>query len=149
MKAIHFIFAVCISLLTVNCSGPQSEKSAEIKADKHLALKVEGMVCAVGCAKYIEKEVAKLEGVTNCTVNFEDGTASIFYSGKMLGEDEIVRSINELNEGQYKVEVESVTSESDIDVREVDGDKKNVEDKVRVSFHFPELKTYFMSRLVR
>ncbi|HAW52162.1 MAG TPA: heavy metal transporter, partial [Flavobacteriales bacterium] len=72
-----------------------------VKADQELALKVEGMVCAVGCAKYIEKEVSHLSGVAGCSVNFEEGTAHIDFSSDLMSQEKILDVINNLSDGQY------------------------------------------------
>ena len=41
--------------------------------------KIEGMTCAVGCAKTIEKKMAKMEGVKSATVDFERELAMVEY----------------------------------------------------------------------
>ncbi|RLJ65509.1 Cu+-exporting ATPase [Lacinutrix venerupis] len=41
--------------------------------------KIEGMTCAMGCAKTIEKKMAKMEGVKSATVDFERELAMVEY----------------------------------------------------------------------
>lgn len=148
MKKLLSIAFMLIAILAMNCSSPQGESSAVVKADKQLALKVEGMVCAVGCAKYIEKQVAKMDGISDCEVNFEDGTANISYSSDDTGEEEILEAITSLNDGQYSV---TVVGLNNVNTKPVDAPKSSAkEDKAaEVSFHFPELVTYFISRIIR
>ena len=61
------------------------------------------MSCEVGCAKYIQNKLAKLEGVTQSDVLFEEKTARISYDPAKITVNEIVTQIHELNDGQYKV----------------------------------------------
>jgi hypothetical protein len=80
MKKLVFLFTVIVVFLFVNCNQSSVDSDAIVAADQELALKVEGMVCAVGCAKYIEKEVAKFSGVSECNFIFEFVTAKFFFS---------------------------------------------------------------------
>ncbi len=53
-----------------------------INPDAKLAkaeFKIEGMTCAMGCAKTIEKKMAKMEGVKSATVDFERELAMVEY----------------------------------------------------------------------
>ena len=40
---------------------------------------IEGMTCAMGCAKTIEKKIAKMEGVKSATVDFDRQLAMVEY----------------------------------------------------------------------
>ncbi len=147
MKKLLSITLILISVVSMNCSTPEVEAATELKADKALALKVDGMVCEVGCAKYIEKQVAKLDGVSDCSVNFEDGVASIEFSSENTGEEEIMEAITSINDGQYSV---TVVKLSELNKSTQTGPQENSKDKsdAKVSIHLPELVTYFLSRVI-
>lgn len=54
----------------------------EIDADATLAkaeFKIEGMTCAIGCAKTIEKKLSKMEGVKSVSVDFDKKMAMVEY----------------------------------------------------------------------
>ena len=148
MKKLLFLAIVLISMVSMNCSAPQEETVQIASADKELTLEVEGMVCATGCAKFIEKQVAKMDGVADCTVNFEDGIAKISYSSKVTGQEDILETITGINDGQYKVTVVKLSSEKSesSSAPKSEGEEVN---ETEVSFYFPELVTYFMSRIIR
>jgi len=137
-----------IATITMNCSQPQSSETILANSDTELALGVEGMVCAVGCAKFIEKTVAELDGVSACNVDFENGIAQVSYAASVLSEEEIIQAINELNDGQYKVnEIEiKKTQKKSSSPR---GNKNEDPDESEVNFNFPQLVTYFISRIGR
>ena len=40
---------------------------------------IEGMTCAIGCAKSIERKMAKMEGVKSAKVDFDKGMAKVEY----------------------------------------------------------------------
>jgi Cu+-exporting ATPase len=148
MKNLLSLIIISVAMLTVNCSSPQEETHA-VLADNQLSLKVDGMVCAVGCAKYIEKQVSKIEGVTACTVNFDEGTASIAYSSESISKDDIIETITGINDGQYQVEVLEEVKESKQAPASIRSEKAKEKNETEVSFRFPELVTYFMSRIIR
>ena len=133
----------------LGCSAEAGQETSTFVADTQLSLKVDGMVCAVGCAKYIEKQVAKMDGVTSCVVNYEEGTANIEFSGEVTNKDEIVSSITDINEGQYQVEVVELNTIENPGLTSPEARTSAKEKSPKVSFHFPELITYFISRIVR
>ena len=84
-------------LLTVFVSACKNETAPEIKtvevatASEEVAsldpnatyakaeFTIEGMTCAMGCAKSIEKKMAKMEGVKSATVDFDKKLAMVEY----------------------------------------------------------------------
>ena len=54
----------------------------EIASDAKLAkaeFNIEGMTCAIGCAKTIEKKLSEMEGVKSATVDFDNKLATVEY----------------------------------------------------------------------
>jgi len=66
--------------------------------------KVEGMACAIGCAKVIENKLANLDGVKNATVDFESKKASIEFDESKQNDESIKQTVEEIANGAYKVE---------------------------------------------
>jgi Cu+-exporting ATPase len=69
---------------------------------------VEGMACAIGCAKVIENKLAKMEGVQNATVDFESKTATLEFDDAKQNGETIKQTVEEIANGAYKVENFSV-----------------------------------------
>ena len=77
------------SVLFVGCKNTDSkptEVKEEATAKKEIAVAtkpetatfhIEGMTCAVGCAKTIEEKLAEMDGVQNAKVDFETKTATV------------------------------------------------------------------------
>ena len=63
MKKNIVLLLSIVSMLVIQCSQPQTETATDLIADAEVSLKVEGMVCEVGCAQMDamdnENQVAK------------------------------------------------------------------------------------------
>ena len=65
---------------------------------------IEGMTCAMGCAKTIEKELADLDGVQSATVDFETKTATVEFDGTKQSTESLVKVVEATADGTtYKV----------------------------------------------
>lgn len=95
MKNVILVFAII--LFTVSC---KNEVAPEIKTVTNVVekaietvkpvldpnatyakaeFKIKGMTCAMGCAKTIEKKIAKMEGVKSALVDFKKEIAMVEY----------------------------------------------------------------------
>lgn len=86
-------------------------------------IEIEGMSCAIGCAKKIEKTIAKMEGVSDCKVDFDGKLATISFDEKKVNVDQFVASIQELHDGQYKVgqvKFQAASNESNSETEEIE-----------------------------
>lgn len=138
---------VILSLTVLNCSAPETGNEEAYTADRSLVLKVDGMVCASGCAGFIEKKVSAITGVSSCSVSFSDGIAEVIYASESTSEEKIIREINSLNDGRYKAEV--ISSDRLILDRPDHEEASHGGKGANVSLRLPELVKYFMSGLVR
>ncbi|MFT5055208.1 MAG: mercuric ion binding protein, partial [Oceanospirillaceae bacterium] len=88
---------------------------------------IDGMTCAMGCAKAIEKAMLEVPGVVLSSVDFEAGVGTFSYEGSDLKTADLVAAIEGVNNGAYTVskkdvvdgiptdKVEEVEPESDIE----------------------------------
>jgi len=89
IKNIILLFALVVFAFSCkNESQPEVKtvdtevKVAELDPNANYAkaeFKIEGMTCAVGCAKTIEKKMAKMEGVKSAKVDFDRQLAMVEY----------------------------------------------------------------------
>src|SRR5690554_1865506 len=82
---------------------------AENKAE--VSMKIEGMVCAMGCAAKIEEEVANLKGVGLSKVDYESETANFEFDRTVVSSEEIAELIGKINDGEYKATIAIPTKE--------------------------------------
>ena len=75
---------------------------------------IEGMTCAMGCAKTIEKKMAKMDGVKSAKVNFEKELAMVEYDEAMVTPKTLEEAVAKAGD-TYKVKdmktVDSFSSE--------------------------------------
>lgn len=116
----NFILIALVSLSITSCNFNNSNDAAETKAaivmpevkhtnltgeeSKTLALlNIEGMSCEIGCAKFIQSKLSKLDGVNNASIDFEDKIATVDFDKTKISEEKLFSTISELKNGTYKV----------------------------------------------
>ena len=63
---------------------------------------IEGMTCAMGCAKTIEKKMAKMEGVKSAKVDFDKRMAMVEYDEAKVSPEALEETVTKVGE-VYKV----------------------------------------------
>lgn len=122
MNIIKSIAVVAIaSFLFVSCKKNTSEasKTGMIKTEttapkvkKEIAaanlqtasFKVEGMTCAIGCAKTIQEELTGLDGVQTATVDFDKKLATVTFDKTIQTPESLTKVVQATGDGKtYKV----------------------------------------------
>ena len=101
-----FITPSLLVFLLISCTQSNSSDYKEevlTVADTKLEMTIDGMICQVGCAAYIDVELEKVSGVVSADVSFENKLASITYDNSLIREHDIVNSINSLKDSAYSV----------------------------------------------
>jgi copper chaperone CopZ len=158
MKNLNYLLFSTI-LLASACSSSDTNtatEKTEIKAENIVVadFAIEGMVCAMGCAKTIEEEVLGMNGVAASLVDYETGKAHFEYDKTQLTEKDIIAKIEGLADGQYKVGEWKEEVENTGNAEQNSSEKSNVttEDKSKVSvklpsFQIPNLFTFLVNRV--
>ena len=98
----------------INCkqtsSGPGEKTVAESKSAinpeklEKATFNIEGMTCAIGCAKTIEKELSETNGVQNATVDFDKKEATVSFDSSIQNPESITKIVEATADGEtYKV----------------------------------------------
>lgn len=114
MKKIKNIaLATFITLITVSCKKEASTATKEVASTKTeikaenletANFTIDGMTCAVGCAKTIESKLNETEGVQEAVVNFESKIATVSYDKTKLNITSLTSTIEKVAGGDaYKV----------------------------------------------
>ncbi|QOG05010.1 heavy-metal-associated domain-containing protein [Flavobacterium sp. MDT1-60] len=119
MKFTKIITTLAIaSLVLVSCKKEEDKNLANIKAvespKEHKAIAaenvqtasftIEGMTCAMGCAKTIEKELTNLDGVEKATVDFDKKTATVVFDKTVQNQENLTKVVQATGDGKtYKV----------------------------------------------
>lgn len=65
---------------------------------------IEGMTCALGCAKMIEGKLTGLQGVKEATVDFDSKTATVVFDDAKQNGESLTQTVQKIANGSYKVE---------------------------------------------
>lgn len=108
MKTLKYtLLLALICLLTVSCK--ENSESPEVKTvtlenenQKELnpnatyakaEFNIEGMTCAIGCAKTIEKKLAQMDGVKSAKVDFDKQLAMVEYDVALVNTNTLVETV--------------------------------------------------------
>src|SRR5690606_27053866 len=97
-----------------NTDSLKIEQTTSIESSGTLqkaTFQVEGMACAVGCAKVIEGKLAKMHGVQNAKVDFDTKTTTLEFDDAKQNAESIKTMVEEIANGAYKVENMSISKE--------------------------------------
>jgi len=121
MNFIKSIAIVALSiLLFASCKDNKKETKSEtfstettaLKAKKEIAaanlqtasFKIEGMTCAIGCAKTIQEELTALDGVQTAKVDFDKKLATVTFDKNVQTPESLTKIVQATGDGKtYKV----------------------------------------------
>ena len=105
-KLIKIGFAsLAIIFLISSCSettAQSADVTQEVVKNSIMAMGIEGMTCAMGCARSIETELKNVDGVSSAVVDFESATASIEFNPGLVSEARLLAFVNDYKDGSYK-----------------------------------------------
>lgn len=109
MKIVKSILIVVLtSLLIWSCKEKTTETIAqgiekkEIKPEnlQKVNFTIEGMTCAVGCAKTIQEELSAQEGVQSAIVDFEKKLASVSFDKTIQTPEDLTKIVEKVGDGK-------------------------------------------------
>lgn len=121
MKTLRNILILAMSVTVMaSCGGkkggeelePTTSTNSQYTTTAAVTVSIEGMVCAMGCAKTIQDEIAGLEGVTFSSVDYEAGQGTFKFDESVTSADKIVEAIGHVNDGAYKTTVIAIDKEA-------------------------------------
>lgn len=125
------VFLSTLALFSVSCKDAQPEirtvemeqpeTVSEIQLDPNATYAkaefgIDGMTCEMGCAKMIEKKIAKIEGVKSATVDFDTRLAMVEYDNAKVTPttlEEAVVSVSDAYSVKDMKNVESFSTDAD------------------------------------
>jgi copper chaperone CopZ len=103
-----------VSGLFFSCKEKASKLVEETKTEQKVgtvaakpqtaSFKIEGMTCAIGCAKTIETKLSKMNGIQKAAVDFDKKEAIVNFDAAVLSSKDIVDAVQTTGDGEtYKV----------------------------------------------
>ncbi|HEX9152412.1 MAG TPA: heavy metal-associated domain-containing protein [Flavobacterium sp.] len=85
-------------------TAPKVKKEIAAVNLQTASFKVEGMTCAIGCAKTIESELSDLDGVQKATVDFDKKLATVTFDKTVQNPESLTKVVEATADGKtYKV----------------------------------------------
>ena len=104
-KLVKIGFASLAVIFSVSSCSETTAQSAdvtqEVVKNSIMAMGIEGMTCATGCAKAIETELKNVDGVSSAVVDFESATASIEFNPGLVSEAGLLDFVNDYRDGSF------------------------------------------------
>jgi len=90
---------------TAGTEETNTKKEVAVAAKPETAtFKVDGMTCAIGCAKTIQEKLSKMNGVQKATVDFDKKQATVEFDAAVLTPEVLTKAVETTGDGEtYKV----------------------------------------------
>ena len=82
-----------------------TKKEVAVAAEPETAsFKIDGMTCAMGCAKTIESKLSKMNGVQKATIDFDKKQATVEFDAAVISPENLSETVEATGDGEtYKV----------------------------------------------
>ncbi len=127
MKQIKKIAAIAvIALVTFSCKNEPKAEVVTIETETAVEttkaaldpnatyakaeFTIEGMTCAIGCARTIEKKLAKMEGVKSAKVDYDKKLAMVEYDNAKVTTTSLEETVTKVGETYTVKEMKTVES---------------------------------------
>ena len=95
---------VAVAVAETETAAPKVKKEIAAANVQTASFTVEGMTCAVGCAKTIEEELSGLDGVQKATVDFDKKLATVTFDKTVQTPEKLTEVVQATGDGKtYKV----------------------------------------------
>lgn len=85
-------------------TAPKAKKEIAVANLQTASFNIEGMTCAIGCAKTIQEELSDLDGVQTATVDFDKKLATVSFDKTLQTPEKLTKVVEQTGDGKtYKV----------------------------------------------
>ena len=89
---------------STEATAPKVKKEIAAANLQKASFNIEGMTCAVGCAKTIQEELTALDGVQEAKVDFDKKLATVSFDKTVQSPEGLTKVVEETGDGKtYKV----------------------------------------------
>ncbi|MDX6190755.1 heavy metal-associated domain-containing protein [Flavobacterium sp. Fl-318] len=93
-----------LTTATTEAKAPKKQVAIAAENVQTASFTIDGMTCAVGCAKTIEEELSNLEGVEKAAVDFDKKTATVTFDKTIQNPENLTKVVQATGDGKtYKV----------------------------------------------
>ena len=117
-----FIFSLtCLFVLFACTQQPKpeiKEVSTTVKINEKViyselseaSFSISGMMCKIGCAKAIETNLSKIDGVQRASVDFETSLATVLYNSSVVETDDLVQTVTDTGDSYVVSQMASLSN---------------------------------------
>ena len=114
-----FVFSLTLLFTVFACTQHSKPEIKEVSTTAQMNGKVidgelsetsftiSGMMCKMGCAKTIETNLSKMEGVQKASVEFETSLATVIYNSSIVQTDDLVKKVTDTGDSYYVLNMTS------------------------------------------
>ncbi len=88
------------AITTTAAAGPKVKKEIAAENLKETSFSIEGMTCAIGCAKTIQEELSALDGVQTATVDFDKKLATVTFDKTVQNPESLTKIVEATGDGK-------------------------------------------------
>ncbi len=85
---------------TTTAAAPKVKKEIAAENLKETSFSIEGMTCAIGCAKTIQEELSALDGVQTATVDFDKKLATVTFDKTVQTPESLTKIVEATGDGK-------------------------------------------------
>lgn len=118
---------------TVDMEQPETVSESQLDPNATYAkaeFGIDGMTCEMGCAKMIEKKIAKMEGVKSASVDFDSRLAMVEYDNAKVSPNSLEEAVVSVSDAYSVKDMKTVDSFSTADSCDADCEKACCADKM-------------------
>lgn len=118
-----FVFSLTLLFAVFACTQHSKPEIKEVSTTAQMngkvidgelsetSFSISGMMCKMGCAKTIETNLSKMEGVQEASVDFETSLATVLYNSSIVQTDDLVKTVTDTGDSYSVLNITSSSKE--------------------------------------
>ena len=118
-----FVFSLTLLFAVFACTQHSKPEIKEVSTTAQMngkvidgelsetSFSISGMMCKMGCAKTIETNLSKMEGVQEAYVDFETSLATVIYNSSIVQTDDLVKTVTDTGDSYSVLNITSSSKE--------------------------------------
>ena len=118
-----FVFSLTLLFAVFACTQHSKPEIKEVSTTAQMngkvidgelsetSFSISGMMCKMGCAKTIETNLSKMEGVQEASVDFETSLATVLYNSSIVQTNDLVKTVTDTGDSYSVLNITSSSKE--------------------------------------
>ena len=112
-----FVFSLTLLFAVFACTQHSKPEIKEVSTTAQMngkvidgelsetSFSISGMMCKMGCAKTIETNLSKMEGVQEASVDFETSLATVIYNPSIVQTDDLFKTVKDTGDSYFVLDM--------------------------------------------